>query len=690
MPEHGESTGDYGPIFDDFVRSFDRMTSLLRFMGAETLEGDELASYLRSTISVNDAPISIDPYEFIAPQLCDSPLYGGKRLWLGHEGNRLNVRSVQINTYPYTCAAGALDFGDDTFSGLTELGFRLRRVKRIRTQNKTESVRELEWLVRKAAMTQQGMMLTVLQQMQKDATSPLRNHASVHALEEADEMLMNLQRDGVLRCQTTDNILVYHEDPLVCKKQAHDIEEILIGKGFGCEVNDQTIHDCVLGSIPGKTDVDFVRPGVNLMAASVSSPLTKAWSGDAGSSKNPILAYGTTGRTSRFGLSFHINGANRHGFVCGGTGGGKTSILNALGVGHLIAVPGGRVIRVESGRSGYVLAKLVGGVTFNLGESGCAAQPYRQIDKPNDRSWAHSWTMARIRAQIGARADEPEITQAVETALRIMAKMPADERTMTTFCLTVPNEDAARAMRLYSHEGTLGYIFDGVDDRSYDADWINFELSAITDDDESVAAPALIAYLWRLIMRMSSAKRPLMLQLDEASAYVEGGFVKGMDKGLRTYRKLKTQVVFATQSVIDLSKSSISHIILNSCPTQIYVQDTAVTTPAGVAVLGSLGLTPDDAGVIAGMEQAGEYFIHRPGAGKTVVTFDLVTPIASHMVLMTDDQHYQHARTVEAKAERDGLDFFDAWMADGGINAADLLGENFDNGNHFDMRMAAE
>jgi type IV secretion system protein TrbE len=276
----------------------------------------------------------------------------------------------------------------------------------------------------------------------------------------------------------------------------------------------------------------------------------------------------------------------------------------------------------------------------------------------------------------------------VETALRIMAAMPADERTMTTFCLTVPNEDAARAMRLYSHEGTLGYIFDGVDQRSYDADWINFELSAITDDDESVAAPALIAYLWRLIMRMSSAKRPLMLQLDEASAYVEGGFVKGMEKGLRTYRKLKTQVIFATQSVIDLSKSSISHIILNSCPTQIYVQDSAVATPAGVALLGSLGLTADDANVIAGMGQAGEYFIHRPGAGKAVVSFDLVTPIATRTVLMTDDNHYQHARYIEAKADREGRDFLDAWMQDAGIDVADLLDEQPD----FRpvLRMAAE
>lgn len=689
LPEPGETRGDFGPEFDDFVRSFDRMTALMKFLGAEGLEGDDLATYLRSTVSVNDAPISVDPYEFLAPQLVDSPLYGGKQLWLGHEGNRLNVRSVQINTYPYRLQAGALDFGDDTFAGLTELGYRIRRVKRIRTQSKTESVRELEWLVKKAAMTQESMLLNVLRQFDKEARSPLNNKAAVVTLQEADEMLTNLQRDGVLRCQTTDNILVYHEDPVEAKKQAHKIEEFLIGKGFGCEVNDTSNHDCVLGAIPGKTDVDFVRPGVNLMAASVSAPLTRAWEGDLHSKKSPILSYGTTNGTSRFALSFHIDGAVRHGFLCGGTGGGKTSGLNALGIGHLIAVPNSRVIRVESGRSGYVLALLVGGVTYNLGESGSAVQPYRLIDKPNDRTWAHSWTMARIRSQIGPRADEPEITQAVETALRIMATMPKDERTMTTFCLTVPNEDAARAMRLYSHEGTLGHIFDGIDHRSYDADWINFELSAITDDDESVAAPALIAYLWRLIMRMSSSRRPLMLQLDEASAYVEGGFVKGMEKGLRTYRKLKTQVVFATQSVMDLSRSSISHIILNSCPTQIYVQDNAVTSPDGLKVLSTLGLTADDANVIAGMAQGGDYFIHRPGAGKAVVSFDLATPISSRTVLMTDDDHYRHARTIEAQAERSGRDFLDSWMEDAGIDAADLLDEDVA-AEELPMRMAAE
>lgn len=690
LPEPGESRGDFGAEFDGFVRDFDRMTALMSFLGAQSLEGDELASYLRSTVSVNDRPISVDPYEFLAPQLCDSPLYGGKQLWLGHEGRRLNIRSVQINTYPYRLQAGALDFGDDTFAGLTELGYRIRRVKRIRTQSKVESVRELQFLIKKAAMTEESMALNLYRSFKPEANSALVNRKASITLQEADEMLTNLHRGGVLRCQTTDNIFVYHEDAMEAKRQAHKIEEFLIGHGFGCEVNDTSNHDCVLGAIPGKTDVDFVRPGVNLMAAAVSSPLSHAWEGDLHSKASPILAYGTTSETSRFALSMHINGAVRHGFLCGGTGGGKTSGLNALGIGHLIAVPNGRVIRVESGRSGYTLAKLVGGVTFNLGESGCAVQPYRTINKPIDRAWAVSWTTARIQAQIGERAKDPAITQAIENTLRLMADMPADDRTMTTFCLMVPNGDAARAMRTYSKEGTLGYIFDGVDNRSYDANWINFELSSITEDDEAAAAPALIAYLWQLIKRLSSSRRPMMLQLDEASAYVEGGFVRGLEKGLRTYRKLKTQVIFATQSIMDLERSEISHIILNSCPTQIYVQDSAVMTRKGISVLEALGLSEDDAAVIANMGQAGQYFIHRPGAGKAVVTFDLATPIAARTVLMTDDDHYQHCRKIEVEAEKAGVDFLDAWMEDAGIDVAAMLGEETAAAETYDMRMAAE
>ncbi|GEO41824.1 conjugal transfer protein TrbE [Skermanella aerolata] len=671
LPEPGETRGDYGPLFDDYVRSVDRMAGLLRFMNAEVLEGDALASFLRSTISVNDGPITVDPYEFLAPQLVDSPLYGGRPLWLGHAHNRLNVRAVQINTYPRRLEAGALDFGNDTFDGLSELGYRIRRVKRIRTQSKAESVRELEWLVRKAALTQESMLLNVLRQFQKDASSPLNNKAATVTLEETDAMLLELQRGGVLRCQTTDTVLIYHKDRGEAKKQAQRIEEFLLDHGFGVEINDMTTHDCLLGAIPGKIDVDFVRPGVNLLAAAVSAPLTRAWSGDLDVTTSPILLHGRTGATSRFALSLHIDGANRHGFICGGTGGGKSSLLNALGLGHLTAVPGGRVMRVESGRSGYVVSRLVGGVTFNIGEQGCGVQPYRQIDKPTDRAWAHSWTMARIRAQIGAAADAPDISQAVDTALRIMARMPPEDRTLTTFVLNVPSEEAARAMRLYSHDGPLGYIFDAVDNRSYEADWINFELSAITDDDEAMAAPALIAYLWRHIMRLSSARRPLMLQLDEASAYVAGGFVKGLGWGLRTYRKLRTQVVFATQSVLDLSKSDISHIILNSCPTQVYVQDSAVLTAEGLRVLGELRLCQHDAEVIAGMNQAGDYFVHRPGAGKAVVSFDLGSPISSALVLMTDDQHYQLARRVE----RRGGDFLVEWMVEQGIAVDRILGE---------------
>jgi type IV secretion system protein VirB4 len=179
-----------------------------------------------------------------------------------------------------------------------------------------------------------------------------------------------------------------------------------------------------------------------------------------------------------------------------------------------------------------------------------------------------------------------------------------------------------------------------------------------------------------------------MLQLDEASSYVEGGFVAGLEIGLRKYRKLKTQVVFATQSVLDLANSSISHIILNSCPTQIFVQDSAVATAKGVGILNTLGLTEDDAQVIAGMAQAGEYFVHRPGVGKAVVSFDLATPIASRTVLMTDDDHYRQAAPVEARAKRNGTEFLDEWMAEAGIDVPDFLNETIFG--DVPMRMAAE
>lgn len=685
LPEPGESRGDFGPMFDDYVRGVERMASLLKFMKANILEGDELATYLRSTVSVHDQPISVDHHEFLVPQLCNSPLYGSRPLWLGHEHNRLCVRAVQINTYPRRLSAGALDFGDDTFQGLSELGYRMRRVKRIRTQSKHESVRELGFLTKKAAATQQGLFLTLAQQVKPDLQSHQENKAARVALEDADAMLYELERGGVLRCQATDNIFIYHEDPQEAKRQAQKVEEFLMDHNFGVEINDMSTHDCFLGAIPGKTDVDFVRPGVNLMAVAVSAPLTKAWSGDLNVDNAPILLHGRTSATSRFGMSFHVNGASLHALLCGGTGGGKSSGLNALGLGHITNVPRGRVMRVESGRSGYIVSKLVGGVTFDIGQHGCGVQPLRIIDKPSDKAWAHSWITARIRTQIGAEAEDSDLSQAISTCLDMMARMNADDRTITTFVLNVPNEKAAKAMRLYTHDGPLGYIFDAVDNRSYDADWINFELSAITEDDETIAAPALIAYLWRHIMRMSSSKRPLMLQLDEASAYVEGGFVKGLARGLRTYRKMKTQVVFATQSILDLAKSDISHIILNSCPTQIYVQDSAVVTAQGLKVLNELGLNEHDAEVIANMEKGGNYFVHRPGVGKAVVTFDLGSPIAASMVLMTDDQHYQRAKTVEAQAKKQGVDFMTAWMEDRGIDIRRVLDET-----HFDIRMAAE
>ena len=94
-------------------------------------------------------------------------------------------------------------------------------------------------------------------------------------------------------------------------------------------------------------------------------------------------------------------------------------------------------------------------------------------------------------------------------------------------------------------------------------------------DRRSDAAQALLAPVLTYLFHRIEARfdgRPTLLILDEAWIFLDDAlFAARIREWLKTLRKKNVAVVFATQSLADIERSTIAPAIIESCPTRIFL-----------------------------------------------------------------------------------------------------------------------
>ena len=120
-------------------------------------------------------------------------------------------------------------------------------------------------------------------------------------------------------------------------------------------------------------------------------------------------------------------------------------------------------------------------------------------------------------------------------------------------------------------------------------------------------APVL-TYIFRSLERRFDG-RPTLLVLDEAWLFLDqGAFAAKIREWLKTLRKFNVAVVFATQSLADVARSSIAPALIESCPTRIFLPNPDAQTPQITALYQDFGLNPQQVRIIANATPKREYY----------------------------------------------------------------------------------
>jgi type IV secretory pathway VirB4 component len=283
----------------------------------------------------------------------------------------------------------------------------------------------------------------------------------------------------------------------------------------------------------------------------------------------------------------------------------------ALGVivANARAVPDMQIFFMDKGYSAFVLTKALGGQHLDLGEEEVPLQPLARIDDPIDRMKVQGLLEGWIALQ-GVKLLPMQI-KALYRALNLLAEVPVEQRTITNLISQVQDSTVRDGLSPLSLAGPLGRFLDADSDILLDNDFITFELETLMGMGSKVIIPVLTYLFHRIEQRLDG--RPTLLVIDEAWLVLANEtFGAKLEEWLRTFRKKNAAVILATQSLSEIANSPYRDVILESCPTKLYLPNPEARSPQTRGLYRKFGLSDRQIDIIAGAAPKRDYYYVSP------------------------------------------------------------------------------
>ncbi|MFG1345537.1 conjugal transfer protein TrbE [Xanthobacter autotrophicus DSM 431] len=651
-------------LLKGFVDRTDRVLNLVDGFVPESawLDDAETLTYLHSTVStrrhgvrVPEVPVYLDAL------LADQPLTGGLEPRLGD----FHLRTLTVIGFPTATFPGILD-------DLNRLAFLYRWSTRAILLDKTDATR-LVTKIRRQWFAKRKSVGAILKEVMTNEQSVLLDSDAANQAADADAALQELGSDEVGAAYVTATVTVWDADPAIADEKLLLAEKVIQSRDFTCITEGVNAVEAWLGGIPGHIYANVRQPPVSTLNLAHMIPLSAIWAGpetDVHLNAPPLFHAKTEGATPfRFGL--HVGDVG-HTMIVGPTGAGK-SVLLALMALQFGRYAGSQVFVFDFGGSIRAATLAMGGDWQDLGGSlsddeasnSVALQPLAGIPHPRERAWAADWLVDILVRQ--GISITPDVKEHLWTALTSLASAPVEERTLTGLAVLLQSSSLKQALGPYCIGGAHGRLLDAEREHLGAADVQAFETEGLVGTG---AASAVLAYLFhRIEARFDS--RPTLLVIDEGwRALDDGGFAGKIKEWLKTLRKKNVSVVFSSQSLADIEASPIAPVLVESCPTRIFLANERALEPQIAAIYRKFGLNGRQIEIIARATPKRDYYGQSRRGNRL---FELgLGPIALALCAASDKA--AHARIDEVLSAGAGGHFLDVWLRSGGLDwAADLI-----------------
>jgi len=576
------------------------------------LSDDELCTYLHACVSPRSHAVLAPPIPaYLDSVLVDTPLTGGFAPKLGD----YYVQVLSIGGFPNTSTPGILDV-------LNRLDFEYRWVTRFVFLDKLDAEKQLRGFWQRWLSARQSFVALIREAI-TGTGSAIQNTDALNRAADADLALQELSGDLVAYGYFTQSIVLLDQDLKNLKAKQSILEQAIQGRGFTTldEIENRNCFDAFLGSIPGNCAHNVRHPMLSTLNLAHLFPLSAVWGGaevETNLYRGPPLLHTLTGGSTPFKLNLNFGDVG-HTCIVGPTGAGKSVLLAALATAFSkYQSPTGEWAQVyffDKERSSRITTLGVGGDFYDLAgdDSPLAFQPLARIDEEAERNWAIEWLLALLKHEV-KRADfvTPDKKAALWNALTRLAQSPPKDRTILGLKTLVQDKEIKDALGPYTIDGPYGRLLDAEADTLGYGRWQVFEMHELTKNYPTAVMPVLTYLFHRLDQRFGKA--PTLLILDEGWLFLDDPvFAPKIREWLKTLRKKKVYVVFASQSLSDLTGSPTLETIKESCYTKIYLPNaTAMDDERSMNFYRSFGLNDQQIAIIASATPKREYYFTSP------------------------------------------------------------------------------
>ena len=428
----------------------------------------------------------------------------------------------------------------------------------------------------------------------------------------------------------TSVILLSSNDIQHLRDSAQYVLKMINNAGFSARVESVNAVEAYLGSMPGNNFANVRRPLVNTLNLAHLLPLTAIWPGPDlhpcpfyPEKSSPLLQAKTDGATP-YRLCLH-SGDLGHTAIVGPTGSGKSTLLATLVAQHF-RYPNAQAFVFDKGYSMYPLVSAAGGQHYDIaGETDdISFCPLGGIDNESELSWAAEWLETLVELQ--GVSITPEYRKEIFRALNQLAQSTntSAHRTLTNFRLALQNDVLSEALEYYTLNGAAGRLLDAEEDALKSDIFQVFELEHLMQKGDKIVLPILSYLFHRLEQRFKG--QPTLLVLDEAWTMLGHDVFKAkIREWLKVLRKANVAVIFATQSLSDLSRSGIADVIFESCPSKILLPNPQAQTEALRDLYKSIGLNRRQIQILSNAIPKRQYY-HMHLDGNRVFELGLTPP----------------------------------------------------------------
>lgn len=420
-------------------------------------------------------------------------------------------------------------------------------------------------------------------------------------------------------------VVLMSEDATLLKNNVDSVVKAIRDMGFTARIESVNAVEAYLGSLPGHGVPNVRRPILHSLNLANLLPTTALWAGPEqiscpfyGDDNAPLL-YGRGAGATPFRLSIHVGDVG-HTLILGPTGAGKSTLLNLIMVQHR-RYKNAKVFAFDKGASSFVSAKAMGGDFYDVGGEGSALAfcPLSNVDKHSERVWAEGWI--DILLTLNGVVVTPRHRGIIQQALISLGNSSPDLRTMTHFQASLQDHELRNGLDSYCGNGAAASLLDAEHDNLGSGDFQVFEMENLMNMGEKNLIPVLLYLFHRIEQRLDGS--PVLLVLDEAWLMLSHPlFMEKIREWLKVLRKANTAVIFATQSLEDITRSPIAPVIFQSCPTKILLPNPEARNELSAAAYRMIGLNERQVDLIAMGTPKRDYYYMSP-SGRRMFSLDL-------------------------------------------------------------------